>query len=165
MSLDTDLLVAAGRLRRPGLDRVMAFYSTLGNFGYGWVAVGAALALARWDLRPLVVCAIVVWGTLGLNFSIKSVVRRPRPAGEDIAATLVPVPTSHSFPSSHAAMSAAAALALVALEPAALPLVVPAALVMAASRVYLAVHYPSDVVVGLVVGTLAGLGLLRLVGA
>ena len=84
------------------------------------------------------------------NVALKSVVRRKRPALEEMPA-LVAVPTSLSFPSSHSATSFAAARGygtLVAPGP-----LRAAASAMALSRVYLGVHYPSDVAVGAVLGT------------
>jgi undecaprenyl-diphosphatase len=88
-----------------------------------------------------------------VNTALKAVVRRRRPALEGLPA-LIAVPTSLSFPSAHAASSFAAARAYSALAPAG-PLYA-AATAMAVSRVYLGVHYPSDVAVGAVLGTLMG---------
>jgi undecaprenyl-diphosphatase len=157
VSLDVDLLVWVGRRRRPRLDPLVARFSALGDNGHGWVVLAAALAALRGDLRLLVVAAATVWGTLAVNSAVKRVVRRPRPAGDAVAATLVRTPASHSFPSAHAAMSAAAAVVLTALVPRLAPAVVPLAVLMAGSRLYLAVHYPSDVLAGVLLGT--GLGL------
>ena len=149
MTLDHDILHAVARLRRPWLDRAVAGYSRLGNKGELWVAIGCAVALHRGTPRPAVVTAATVWGTLVTNYAIKRVVRRSRPAGEHLPAALIAAPASTSFPSSHAAMAAAAAMVLP-------PIVAPAALAMAASRVYLGVHYPSDVAAGVLVGAVCG---------
>ncbi len=147
--------MAAARLRRPGLDRVVAGFSKLGNNGVGWVALGATISVARRDPRPFVATAVAVWGTLGVNYAVKQVVRRERPDHADAPRT-IDAPTTSSFPSSHAAMSAAGALALtVAVPKARVPLRV-AALAMTYSRVHLGVHHPSDVVVGYVLGAATG---------
>ncbi len=84
-----------------------------------------------------------------INYGIKQVVRRARPEGDDLPHSLIRAPASTSFPSAHAAMAAAAAVVLP-------PVVAPAAALMAASRVYLGVHYPSDVAAGVVVGLACG---------
>lgn len=163
MSLDVDLLVRVGRWRRPRLDPLVARFSSFGDNGHGWVALTWLLGLLRGDLRLAIVGTATVWGTLGVNSAVKHLVRRPRPVGEGIAATLVRVPSSHSFPSAHAATSTAAAIVLGAALPGLAPVVVPLAVLMAASRVYLAVHYPSDVLAGVLLGAVVGLGVLVVV--
>jgi membrane-associated phospholipid phosphatase len=81
------------------------------------------------------------------------VVRRTRPALEELPA-LIATPTALSFPSAHSTSSFAAARAFSALMPPK-PLYA-AAGAMALSRIYLGVHYPSDVAVGAALGTLIG---------
>ncbi len=147
--------MAAAGLRRPNLDRVVRAYSRLGNHGVGWVVLGGVVSLARRDVRPVVATAAAVWGTLAVNYGVKLVVKRERPNLDDAPQSIKP-PSSTSFPSAHAAMSSAAALALGNAVPIArVPLRI-AALAMTYSRVHLGVHHPSDVVAGYTLGAVTG---------
>ena len=126
---------------------MVAPYTRAGNYGLLWVALGFACG------RPVRVAA-TVWGTLAVNYAVKSTVRRERPI--ELRATLVPAPASSSFPSSHAAMSTAAAIALCAARPRLAPVWVGMAAAMAWSRVYAGVHHPGDVAAGVALGAVTG---------
>ncbi len=156
------VLLALARLRRPGLTRVVAAYSRLGDNGIGWVVAGVVLALALGRPWRAVAVAALIWATLGLNYAIKHLLRRERPPLGGPVEPLIGAPTSPSFPSSHAAMSAAAVFGLSELVPEAWPLFATLAVLMALSRLYLAVHYTVDVVAGAVLGTAAGAAYLLL---
>jgi undecaprenyl-diphosphatase len=127
---------------------VVVPYTTAGNYGVLWVAVGVAAG------RPLKTAA-TVWGTLGANYAVKLLVGRERPAPAD-AEPLVALPSSSSFPSSHAAMSTAAAIVLIEARPSLAPVWVAMAAAMAASRVYVGAHHTSDVAAGVALGAVAG---------
>jgi membrane-associated phospholipid phosphatase len=150
--------------RQRTLDRVVRAYSALGNNGLLWVGGGVVVAVTsrEWWAIPLV--AAVVWLTLALNYALKRVVRRERPRELHGRAPLIVPPASPSFPSSHAAMAAAGAFALSVYAPDAWPLFATLALLMAASRVYLAVHHVSDVLAGLAVGACTGVAFALLAG-
>ena len=121
-----------------------------------WYGLGALALVVDGRRRPQwrrAMLAVLV--TQLVNTAAKGVVRRRRPAFEELPA-LVKVPTSLSFPSAHSSTSFAAARGYSALVPAARgPLHVLAAC-MALSRVYLGVHYPSDIAVGAVLGSAIG---------
>jgi membrane-associated phospholipid phosphatase len=129
-------------------------YSTLGEHAAVWLALGLAGAGLDRARRPrwkrataVVVCSYLT------SSSIKWSIARPRPVIEDLP-HLMATPTGLSFPSSHSASSFAAARAFGALVPG--PPLQLAAAAMAFSRLYLGVHYPSDVAAGAALGTAIG---------
>jgi membrane-associated phospholipid phosphatase len=140
----------------PAAERAVRAFSKTGEHAALWLAVGAAgYALdaprrERWR-RGLAATA----GAYLLNTALKLVVRRRRPELRGLP-PLIGTPTQLSFPSAHASSSFAAARAYAPLLGRARPAVYPLATAMAASRVYLGVHYPSDILAGALLGTLVG---------
>lgn len=140
----------------PRLERAVRGYSQLGQYSAGWLVLGAAGALVDRRRRGRWLRAVTGVGVAyGVNQAIKFTVRRPRPQLEDLP-QLMHTPTQLSFPSAHATSSFAAAEAYAGLLPAG-PLKA-AAYAMAGSRLYLGVHWPSDILVGAVLGTVIGKG-------
>ena len=136
------------------LERPIRRFSSLGEHAALWLAIGAAGAAVdpRRRERWLRAAGAVVTAYV-LNTLLKLVVRRKRPALEALPA-LISTPTSLSFPSAHASSSFAAARAYSSLMPAG-PLYATAT-AMALSRVYLGVHYPSDIAAGALLGSVVG---------
>jgi membrane-associated phospholipid phosphatase len=155
-NLDERLLrLARTRGHTPGAERAVARFSRLGEHAGVWLAiglVGAALdAQRRSEWRR---ATTRVAGTYVLNIAIKQVVRRRRPQLPGLP-PLTGTPTALSFPSAHASTSFAGARLYANLGLPSVPLYA-LATGLALSRLYLGVHYPSDVLVGAVLGGLAG---------
>lgn len=139
-------------------DRYVSILSDLGE-GLGWLAAGVALAWlgGRTGRRAGLATSLASLGTTYLvQRWVKPVFRRSRPwVGRDVAVVGIRT-TDPSFPSGHSASSFAAATAIAAYYPKASPLVFTLAGGVAASRVHLGHHFPSDVVAGAVLGVVAG---------
>jgi undecaprenyl-diphosphatase len=147
------LLLARTRLHNPGAERVVSGFSRLGEHGAVWLAIGfAGQALDRQRRATWRRATGVVAGTYALNTAIKQIVRRPRPQLPGLPA-LTSTPSTLSFPSAHASTSFAGALSYTRLGLPAVPLFA-LAKGLALSRLYLGVHYPSDILAGALLGAL-----------
>ncbi len=144
------------RWHSPGLERAAKGLGKAGNNGAVWFGVGVLLAIFDGGNREAwLICAFLGPIAIGLNYVVKALVRRPRPVLEGLP-PLGGAPSSLSFPSAHATSSFAVATAMTRVEPlGALAFVL--AFALALGRPYLGMHYPSDVVVGAVLGVLLGL--------
>ena len=148
-SLDIELLRRARTLgHTTERERAVAHFSALGQHAALWLALGSTASLLapaerrrRWRVGTATVAGAYV-----LNTALKFAVQRPRPELPGLP-PLVRTPTQLSFPSAHATTSFAAARAYSWAGAPRAPLYALAAS-LAASRLYLGVHYPSDVVAG-----------------
>ncbi len=133
----------------------MARFSRLGEHAGIWLAIGVAgAALDGERRREWRRATATVAGVYALNTAIKQLVGRPRPRLDGLP-PLTGTPTALSFPSAHASTSFAGARVYARLGLPAAPLYALAA-GLALSRLYLGVHYPSDVLAGAALGGLVG---------
>lgn len=164
MDREALLWVVTHRLRP--LDTVFVDLGLVGSAGLLWIALAAVLApLARRSLRFVVIfTAGTVWVADLLSFGIKAAVSRPRPfQAIPSVVPLVEHTAGSSFPSGHAATSFAGAIVLAWLLPRLRAALIVLAALVAFSRVYVGVHYPSDVLAGAVIGATIGLLAITLV--
>lgn len=158
---ETVLVWIAEHLRCAVLDPVMKIYTQLGNAGLLFIGLALVMLCFRQTRRAgaSALCAMLL-GLIVVNFTIKPLVSRMRPwLVIEGFVNLVPEHDPNSFPSGHTNAAFAFAAALCAVQPQrwAKAAALCAAALMGLSRLYVGVHFPSDVLAGAVIGTLCGL--------
>lgn len=142
----------------PWLTNLFKLASRLGD-GSLWGVVGVALLLFGQvrERQAVAAAAVVVVLTIFLFASLKILTRRPRPceSWQDISCLVQP-PDRYSFPSGHTMMAFSMYGTFATLLPGSGWFFFPSALLIGLSRVFVGAHYPSDVVIGGLLG--AGIG-------
>jgi undecaprenyl-diphosphatase len=146
----------------PRADRAAALLSNLADYGLIWVVLAAVKARRRGPNRRRAVVALATAGfsSLIVNRVVKEAVARERP--DDHLDAVVRAPSSSSFPSGHTLAAFCTAFVL-ADSDAQTAANVGFAAAVAASRVHLRAHHPTDVIGGAAIGSVLGLGLRPLV--
>ncbi|WP_426349972.1 phosphatase PAP2 family protein [Alloiococcus sp. CFN-8] len=156
--LDIDILRGIQEIFQSDfMDRAMPFITSLGDSGMIWIAISLILIITKRYRKAGIVAlmALLVTTFLG-EVVIKNIIQRARPfVNNEGIKLLIPEPSSFSFPSGHTGSSFAAASALAAnIKGYGKYFLILAALI-AFSRLYLMVHYPSDIVGGILLGVLS----------
>ena len=152
------LLFVQENLRCPALDVFFRFFSLICNAGICWLLLGAALAAFSETRRGGLAMLIGAGAETALcEGIIKHLVRRARPYTliEELE-LLIAEQGTWSFPSGHTAASFTCAFILAGFFPKYGRLAYIPAAIIAVSRVYVGVHYPSDVIAGAAFGVLTG---------
>lgn len=141
---------------RGALDGLWLFITNLGEDGILWIALGIVLLFFK-KTRPMGITVLValLFDYLIINITLKDLISRPRPfVVNDLIEPLVTnVSPYRSFPSGHSGGSFAAMFAVYRWAPKkiGIPALVLASLV-ALSRLYVGVHYPTDIIAGCIIG-------------
>ena len=145
-------------LRCDFLDAVMPVITTLGNGGVIWIVCAVVLLLIPKTRKIGVVLAVsLAIEALCCNVILKPLAARIRPFDMNTAVQLlISPPTDFSFPSGHTGAAFAAASALFFCKNRLWIAALVLAILIAFSRLYLYVHYPTDVLAGAFLGILSG---------
>ena len=149
------------------IDGLVVFITHLGDDGLLWIVLGIALLFWK-KTRPIGVTMLIslLFDYLIINVALKGLVARPRPfvVNEAITPLITNVSPYRSFPSGHSGGSFAAMFALYKWVPkkVGIPALILAALV-ALSRLYVGVHYPTDIIAGCIVGVVCSVLAYRIV--
>ena len=154
----------------PVLDKIMIFISSLGNKGFIWIAIGVLFLLFGyrnkiWRNRGFLVLFSLAANFLACNVVLKPLIDRTRPYYVLDYTPLIPPVGDPSFPSGHTSASFAAATAIYAINKKWGIAAYAFAAVMGFSRLYLGVHFPTDVLAGALVGIVAAMVIIKIFDA
>ena len=154
--MEFEILYAINNLHNPVLDKIMIGITSLGNAGIFWIAVAIFLICIKKTRKCGILMLIsMAFGLILGNGVLKNLVTRERPCWiDENIPLLIPNPHDYSFPSGHtlASFEAAVMIFLHNKKWGIISLVV--AILIAFSRMYLFVHFPTDILGGAALGTL-----------
>lgn len=163
-NIDFAVLDFIQKLHNKVLDFIMQAVTLSGDNGYIWIALCIVLLCIPKTRKIGVFTAVTLITEVILNDGIiKGIIARERPFIQNSAIdTIIRQPSGYSFPSGHSASSFAAAAAVyMHNKKLGIPAFIMAALI-AFSRLYFYVHFPSDVIIGSLFGVLIGIGVNKL---
>lgn len=139
------------------LDVLMPKITMLGDGGAVWLAASFGLMLSKkYRKYGRMMLGALAAGVLVGNVCLKLLVARPRPCWQEEVSLLIRNPADYSFPSGHTLCSVIGAYMLTAANRKFGLAAIPLAALIAFSRLYLYVHFPSDVLASLSIGMLIG---------
>lgn len=141
-------------MRSSVMDEAMIVVTSLGNLGIIWIVISAFILIRKKNKTAVigVLCAMLLGTILGQEI-LKNIIQRPRPFLESsVINMIIEKPVSYSFPSGHTTAAFAAAGILSKYFKKYSVLFFTIAILIGFSRLYLYVHYPTDVIAGAILG-------------
>lgn len=160
-SIDDSVVIWVTNHRFAPLNGLFTALGTVGKLGVIWIVCALALGVAmrRGVVQTVVLVAVSALATFvadSVALGVKDLVHRARPFDAHPAIHPLYVVHSSSFPAGHAATALAGAVLLSCVARRLSPLFLGLAVAICFSRVYVGVHYPSDVLAGAAIGAVVG---------
>ena len=152
--MEMEILYGIQGIHTEVLNKIMIFLSTIGNAGICWIFLSLTLSVIPRTRKCgiTMLCAMALTFLTG-NIILKNLIARQRPCAVDTSvALLIPFPSEYSFPSGHTSNGITASVTLFLYYKKAGVIAILAALMIAFSRLYLFVHYPTDILGGIILG-------------
>lgn len=152
--MEFNILYTINSLHNEILDKIMILITSLGNAGFIWILI-AIILIFKENTRKcgiLILISIFVGAIIG-NVIIKNLVARERPCWiDENIKLLIKNPKDYSFPSGHTMASFAASTIIWLYNKKMGIIAICLSFLIAFSRMYLFVHFPTDVVAGTLLG-------------
>lgn len=162
--MEFEILYAINNIHNPILDKIMVTLTTLGDAGIIWIIVAFILMCIKKTRKcgVLILLALVTGLILG-NGILKNLIARSRPCWIDKSIPLlIPNPHDYSFPSGHTLASFEAAIMIFLHNKKWGILAIIIATFISFSRMYLFVHFPTDILGGIILGAIISISLYHL---
>lgn len=161
INMDSDILLyIQEHIRCDILDVFFSNFTRLGDGGVLWIIISLVCIIFKKTRKlGLMIALALLFGLIITNIVLKNVIARPRPFYniQDLY-VLIPYPKDYSFPSGHTTSSFAACTTLfIMLKKRYSFIFLIFATLMGFSRLYVGVHYPTDVLCGLIIGVLCAI--------
>lgn len=162
MSVDFYILNIILELRCGFLDFLMPKITMLGNGGFIWITAAVIMCLFKKQRKTgIMILSGLLIGFIVCTFILKPIVARPRPCWIDSSVPmLIDIPHDYSFPSGHTLSSFVSAFILMYRKSGLRFIALALAVMIAFSRMYLYVHFPSDVLGGLLIAAVTAVGVI-----
>ena len=154
--MDFQILYFLNSLHTPLFDKLAVFVTNLGSGGIFWILITVLLIMFK-RTRYIGMCSAIalILSLLFCNIVLKNLIARPRPCWIDESIPLlVSRPADYSFPSGHTSSSFASAVSIFLHHRIYGIMLIAVAAMISFTRLYLFVHFPSDVLCGALLGIL-----------
>lgn len=159
--MEFNILYLINNLHTQLLDKIMVFITKLGDAGIIWIELAIILLFIKKTRKcGILMLASLMLGLIFGNIVLKNIIQRPRPCWIDNnIVLLIPNPVDYSFPSGHTLASfEAATMIFLHNKKWGIPAGI-LAILISFSRMYLFVHFPTDILAGTILGILISIAI------